>query len=498
MKFRNKTVAIFLLILFCGLLLSIVRTAPLQAQNSSGMWANPRLLSTTNAGEKSEAQLVADPHGFIHVLWKEHDASTNVDIIYYAAFDGEVWTQPIDIYITAPTLSIPSYSASLGPDGRLYLAWSEGTFGPAFISSAPALEAGSAASWSSRRRLDFSASWVELHVDSKGTPHLVYLDTSGREPGVYYSYAMEDGEVWAYPFWIDSDIPTDAGPHVLQFEMDDRDGLHVSWYYEATTGGQRRGLWIRYAHSLDGGQTWQRPVTIDVADDADDELRLPYPGLAVSGDTVLMVYAGNYNTNREFRYSRNRGVTWSETERVFGDLAGQALGDAMIVDALGRIHFFGQIRWPQGVYHAMLDPSQPELEWTEPQMSYLIAESDAIGRQGRYHAHSVRGGVLNGNELIVTFSDEANGPIYAMWRELGDVEPLEAVVEASPTPLPTATSTPLPEATAVPTPPPFANTPLTVPEEAPGVANSIWLGVIPTILLVAFVAGWQIYRRRNW
>lgn len=86
------------------------------------------------------------------------------------------------------------------------------------------------------------------------------------------------------------------------------------------------GDWIRYTHSFDGGLTWTTPFTVDRADDTEDELRQPYPGLAVAGDTVHMVYAGNSTTQREHRYSLDRGVTWSETKRVMGNLQGQALG----------------------------------------------------------------------------------------------------------------------------------------------------------------------------
>jgi len=219
--------------------------------------------------------------------------------------------------------------------------------------------------------------------------------------------------------------------------------------------------------------------------------------LAVTGDTVHVVYAGNSTTQREHRYSLDRGVTWSETKRVMGNLQGQALGDGFTTDSLGRLHFFGQIRWPQGVYHSVWDPANPDAGWSTPQIIYFISTNSDEGREGRYHAHSIRAATLNGNILVVTFTDEATGPLYVTWRKLDDVP------EITPLPLPTATptatplSTATPEGPLTPTPPPFAGTDLAVPQTPPNAGLGIWLGVIPTVLLVGIIFGFRLYRMRN-
>jgi hypothetical protein len=169
----------------------------------------------------------------------------------------------------------------------------------------------------------------------------------------------------------------------------------------------------------------------------------------------------------------------------------------MTTDSLGRLHFFGQIRWPQGVYHSIWDPSDPEAGWTTPQMAYVISSSPVEGREGRYHAHSVRAGTINGNILVVTFTDEATGPLYVIWRKLDDVPEIEPIPRPTATPTPEATATAAADVTPVPTSPPFAGTDLAVPEAAPNAGLGLWLGVLPTLLLLGGLFVFRYYRMRH-
>ncbi|WP_420643987.1 sialidase family protein [Candidatus Leptofilum sp.] len=492
----KKTTLILLILLTIGLIWATAVPST-QAQDESLLWTVPRLLSTPGIFETSETEIVSDPHGFIHIFWTETNPEDGITSLQYASFDGVAWSQPNDVYASAPDIDIISFAAALGQDGTLHLTWSEGNTGPIFYTKAPALEAYSARVWDRPTSFGFPAYRMKLVVDSKNVLHLMFINFYGQEPGVYYTRSADFGDTWLTTVWIDPDIPTYDTPNVLKFLIDDKDGLHASWYYAATDLSSPLGEWVRYVNSFDGGVTWSSPFSVDRADDSVDELRQPFPGLAVSGDTVHMVYAGNNDTQREHRYSLDRGVTWSETERVMGNLQGQALGDGFANDSLGRVHFFGQIRWPQGVYHTTWDPADPEAGWTTPQMAYVISRSPEEGREGRYHAHSVRAGTINGNILVVTFTDEATGPLYVIWRKLEDAPEIAPLAMPTATPTPEATATPATNVTPTPTPPPFAGTDLAVPEAPPNAGLGIWLGVLPTLLLIGGIFGFRMYRLRN-
>lgn len=468
-----------------------------QAQDESLLWSTPRLLSSPGITNTSATEMITDPHGFIHLFWTEANPEDEITTLQYATFDGIAWSEPNDLIATASGGTIVAFSPALASDGTLHLVWTELNLGPVYYTKAPAINARSASAWERPVTIDVPASQLKLRVDSNNVLHLMLVNFYSAEPGVYYTRSEDAGETWLTTRWLDPDIPTYARPSALNFQLDSQNGLHASWFYVAVGLDSTNGTWIRYIHSFDGGENWSVPFTIDQADESEDELRLPEPGLIVAGNTVHIIYAGNFDTQREYRYSLDRGVTWSETKRILGDLLGQAIGDGLTVDSLGRVHFFGQIRWPQGIYHAYLDPTQIEAGWSDPQISYLIAESDAAGRQGRYHAHRLRSSIINGNILVVTFSDEAVGPTYAMWRKLDDAPAIDPLPLPTPTATPEVTATPLPGAVPTPTPLPFAGTDLTTPETPTNVGLGVWWGVLPALLLVGGIFGFRFYKLRN-
>ncbi len=453
-----------------------------RAQTEDSRWQGPRLLSNPGVTEAGQGLMVADDYGFLHVFWTETDPVDSFHTLNYARFDGEIWSDPIDIRAKPADINIPWYAPAVDHNGRLHILWTETNTGPIFYSTAPVNDALSARNWSRPIPINVPAYQMKMQIDSKGNLHIVYLNFYGQEPGIYYIRSTDGGETWSTPLWIDPDIRLNYSPNTLQFVIDASDGLHASWYYVADLLESGRGEVIRYAHSLDGGDTWSSPFSIDVADEDPGELRQPYPGLAAVGNAIHVIYAGNEQTQREDRISYDQGVTWGETTRIFGELQGQALGDGNAVDAAGRLHFFGQIRWPQGVQHSAW---QPDLGWSDPEIIYLIARNSDEGRQGRYHAHSVRAAVRNGNQLVVTFTDEAIGPLYVMYRTLEDVPPLPLLPTPAPTALPIeATATPT---NPTPTPAIGAIPPGTVVTAAPNIGNGFWLGVIPPIILVVIV-----------
>ncbi len=456
-----------------------------QAQVLDNRWREPRLLSSPGVQFTSAVEMVTDPYGRLHLFWREEDPYDGVHTIQYAVFDGEVWSDAVDIFAAPPGLSIDSFTAAIDAEGTIHLIWNEGNEGPVYYSRAAATNALTARAWSERVRLETVPAFrVQLQVDAAGVLHLVYLSFFGSEPGVYYTRSEDGGESWRPSYWLDPDIPLRQAPTVMDFKMDEWGGLHVLWYYLNldTVGGL--GDWVRYTRSVDGGDTWDIPTTIDVADESPDELRLPYPSLAVVGETIHVIWAGTSGTRREHRFSSDRGQSWSETERVFGGLQGQALGDGLAADASGRLHFFGQIRWPQGLYHAAWEP---ETGWSAAEMIYLIAADAFEGRNGRYHVHNVRAAALNGNQLVVTFTDEAIGPLYAMMTTLADV----TAVPPQPTPpslLPAPSPTPEPlQATPTSTPKPFSGETAVPLANTIGFSDSLWLGVLPAVVLLLAV-----------
>lgn len=477
-------------------LLSLLWIASAQAQVQGG-WSEPYRLSS-DAGKASEGYLVADQYGYVHSFWTELLHEDGRTIIQYARFDGATWSASNQIFVAEN--EIENVSPVVDQQGTLHIVWVASLDGSAHYSHAPAYSALSAQSWSPPLRIDLRAKRLQFRIDSRGVFHILYINQA-EEPGVYYVRSEDQGATWSEPVWLDPDILPNHIPDSLNFELDDTGGLHVVWYY-GTFLNNADPDWIRYAHSLDGGNTWSLPFMIDQVDEEENHyLASASPRMIVQGQTVHIIWAAGNLPYRYHRFSRDAGQTWSPSRRIFGELQGQAF-DGLTLDGAGRVHFLGQIRYPMGIYHAYWDENQ----WSPPSLIYLIAQVDSeVGIGDRIHAHLLSPVVRAGNQLILTFGDgpaEPNRRLFAMYRTLDDVAPLASL----PTPVLTATPLPLSSPTPLLPTPLSTATPKVVPfditEEPSGFTLRPDLGLqlvlVPTLfLLVGIVVIRMVFARRR-
>lgn len=487
----SKHRIIVLLTLF---LLSILWGA--QAHAQGGGWSEPYRLSSED-GASSESYMVADQYGYVHAFWVETLFEGGRHVIRYSRFDGITWTKPNDIFVR--TSGIRNISPVVDQQGTLHVAWSEGLIGIVFYTHAPATDALSAQNWAKPLQINVPARPVYLRVDSKGIFHILYINQT-EEAGVYYIRSEDEGITWTSPLWVDPDIPAGFMPDSLTVQIDENDGLHAAWFYGSREVRSGDPDWVRYAHSLDGGQTWSAPVTIDKhREGSDHNLSNASPRMIVQGKNVHVIWAAGSLPYRYHRYSTDLGRTWSESVQVFGELHGQAF-DGLAVDGAGRVHFFGQIRYPLAIYHAYWDQN----EWSVPSIVYFIAEEGSEESMGnRVHAHDTVPVVRAGNQLVMTFGDspsDSNRRLFVMYETLDDIPPAETV---APPPIPTSL------AVSNPTPIP----PTSVPEQTatapslesveqpsapvPSPDRAIWLAIVPTLIILGATVVIQYLSRRK-
>jgi hypothetical protein len=347
---------------------------------------------------------------------------------------------------------------------------------------------------------------------------VVYSVFFQQPAGVYYTRSEDGGVNWSTPYQLDPDIPYGYGADWLQFALDSMEGLHVLWGYKDLLNGWETKA-IRYVHSLDEGNTWSLPISVEEPGEDVDVYDSAIPGMFVDGQTVYTIWAGirvigdrDPLPQRRFRYSLDAGETWSTSQWMLDGLVGQALGDGLAVDSSGRLHFATQIRYPVGIWHAAWDGKQ----WSTPSLIYLIARNAEEHRavqenHERIHAHSVRMVVRNGNQLVLTFTDSPTvspRPLYATQRTLDDAAPVVAL----PLPVNTPADTEAPSGAATPDVPAVQDP----PEAAPGVTESpplqgarevveapaapsegsvLLLSLVPVLLLVG---GTVVLRTRGW
>jgi hypothetical protein len=460
-------------------------------------WSNPYRLSSQDASA-GQPYILSDQYGLIHTFWIETSTEDERATIFYSNFNGTTWASPIDIYASQPGSPILYASIDVDDTGFLHLAWTEGENGPVYYTTAPAYNALSARYWQQPARLDLSSPLFELQIDGAGVFHLIYVQPASKGSGLYYKRSEDKGITWQNQRRLDPDTPSNFSANVIKFVVHEKDTLHATWtYIDLNIAVGAAGSWVRYAHSLDGGLSWAFPVSIDIADESPDELRMAFPAMTVSGDVVNIVWTGDSAVHREYSYSTDLGETWNTSRHIFGDLQGQARGDGLAVDSLGRTHFIGNIRWPTGLYYSVWDSTQ----WMSPVLVYLIRTNSEEDVGDRISAHDIRLAIRAGNQLVTVFGDapgEANRGLFTMNHTLADA-PLLTV-----DPLPTATPEPTPVPSATPQPIPVAQPTVasqlesqSVVLDTPTPGRSLALGVVPIMLLlgVFFFARLVVKRR---
>ena len=223
------------------------------AQSNSPRWSSPNQLSSDSA-QSSEGYMISDQYGYLHVFWRETELSARRSSIQYSRFDGEKWLPALDIYYSPPDAEINFIDPFVDSEDTIHVIWPMFNTGPILYSSAPVHDAYSARNWTKPIPIDVPAFSAKLLVDSKGIIHIFYSDYYGSIPGVYYIRSEDQGNNWTSALHLDPDKPDDLLPRYVSFELDDNDGLHILWNYIDPTNNMIQ--WIRYAHSLDGGDSW--------------------------------------------------------------------------------------------------------------------------------------------------------------------------------------------------------------------------------------------------
>jgi hypothetical protein len=396
-----KTLLLLVLFLFPSL-------EPAYAQEQYP-WSPPSQIPT-EGDALSRNTVISDQYGYLHLFWFESGVEDTRVRIMYSRYDGQLWTTPNDVFEALGLAMWGDLSAFIDHQGVLHLAWTD-TINMHY-SFVPVQDSISAWNWSRPTTINTSAQEIRIRGDNDGILHIVYA-SNVSDAGVSYIRSEDEGMTWSSPERLDPDKPSHYAPKSLNLEMDEQEGLHALWYYYDIR--EDREDWIRYAHSLDGGITWSSPLTIDEAKENTGKLTMSGPIMIVSGNQIHIVW-GAKPTNlihRLHKYSDDRGLTWSQPVFIFGDLHGQAW-DGMAVDGAGRVHFLGQIRYPQSIYHSYWDQDR----WVRPELVYLIAinSNDPIGN--RIHAHFLRPVFRLGNQLVVAFTPNTRESLFVIERTL--------------------------------------------------------------------------------
>jgi len=507
-----KAVPLIILICLAVTWLSLVPTSS-QAQGPDPMWHKITDLTAQVQSTSFLPKIAADSAGNLHVVWQgytnpEQDTSPfAANAIFYTRWNGESWSQPIDILFDERNASSPViYIDNLW---RIHVYWdsSKGIK----HSWAWFDEAQAASKWHTKSVVPHQRTFA-LATEGDGTVHMVYVDWEGSVR-LKYITSHDEGMNWgsAETVAIVGD-PAEVAINTVSMAVDLEGRVHAAWSVSTRARGwSPESLW--YAHSLNVGKGgWSEPLLID--NDPNAPLR---PGVFVATEPLLAVAPDNtlhlfwhrgvyYKDGRFHVESSDGGDTWSEKRPSFPGYRGSTGNDSVVFDSTGMLHLLMSAAPADGssrVYYSAFKNGQ----WSPLEYIDFGEHPSAV--------------ITYGNRLNFVFRRRGGSGISYTWRQI-DAPYLEPMEQSPPrvhmaTPTLTATvlshavigtkvtSTGVPESTITPGPTAThlresKDTPHLALDDRPVSSNSpifpLAAGAVSSVVIVAIAVAWQWRRNR--
>lgn len=464
---------------------------PVARGQGAGPWTEAIRLSQPETAVTSNPAITADMAGNVHVMWGQVTLApplqTGADTLFYRRWDGQQWSDPIDV-LTSPDNGATEFpELATTPDGMLHAAWSTGgASGKLWYSRAPACCADRAPAWSAPEQLDggIHGGAIAMISDAQGRLHVAFAEFDTAN--IVYRRSDDSGLTWSVRVTIpDGTLGDDEYATYVRLAVDGRGRVHAVWSVQPWPG--RR---VMYARSDDGGDTWNAPQVIDEYDPA----RYASAGYgplwidveAHGDDEVHLIWDGAPTVERNHIRSADGGQTWSGPLIVFPELSnvGRAGWNDMAFDGGGALHAvaLGQ------PWHA---------QWRDGAWS----SSKPLSEAG--YAENMRLTVNLGNELHVVWNRVVPDQERSVWYVRGQVSAPHALVQALPTPLPTPElSHPPSVSPAIMLSPTPTRSPVTWPADSPrgsasDATRSLIASLLPAVALVIVVVSRQLWKRRH-
>jgi len=255
--------------------------------------------------------------GRIIAAWTEYEGNLRTS---FSANDGQTFSRPLHIAGREGDLPARGPALAAGRDGRVHLAWTVGEDRSANIRYAQSPDGG--ASFSDPQIVapgEGHADAPKLAVDSAGTVHLVYGESSTGPNGRYhlrYAKMLKGEQSFEAPREIVS--PGAAGADSVHFPMlriDGHDRLYLAWERFPNRRGRPQG--IGFTYSTDLGDTFAAPQLVPTSDDSalgfsGSQQGLLASKLAVNEAGAFAVSNSTYHDGRESRVRVYRGKLLQE------------------------------------------------------------------------------------------------------------------------------------------------------------------------------------------
>ena len=329
-----RAFGLFRLIVFTGcvlLFVVIILGIPSDVGNAQTVgWSTPIRISE-GEGFAYSPFVVSDTYGNLHIAWSENVADPanydlTLDTIFYASYSQGGWSKPLDIFVAPIDGQARINRLRIDASNRLHLLY---VTRPSIVyANVQVDQAENVRAWNTYEIAE-NAYIADLFVTPDETVHIVYV--SDRQ-GIYYIQSADGGVTWSTArtvYFMPSDSFSSGS---VRLEIGNQGTMHVAW---SVSSGEARWMpvWISYARSTDGGNTWNSTLTVEEGDN--------YPNMIIDGEGnvhLLWDNLANTMTGRGHTLSMNDGVTWDKVHRIFPGLRGNTLWPVMGLDSAGTLY----------------------------------------------------------------------------------------------------------------------------------------------------------------
>jgi hypothetical protein len=306
-------------------------------------WEIPVVIPSPQGSNSWFPDLAVDSMGKVHIVWCETLSGEDGDqeSIYYSMWNGSQWSQYIDI--ASPTTEIRRNSLTIDHNDILHLSYIDSRPNKPYrlgYSSVKTSEAFSAGKWTPITYLnERGLSYFNKLLSYQDTLHLFYEDTGNEgEADMYYRHSLDGGDTWDVPISL---LPTAKGSSRPNATVNSEGDLYLAWDegWDRLTGNGTPEYGL-FTVSRDMGETWKEPVEIRYPNSANMQLTVQtngQEGIMLVWRTVSSTYPGVY-----YMWSKDDGETWSQPGTLSSFMARPVINyfDSfdMATDSAGHIH----------------------------------------------------------------------------------------------------------------------------------------------------------------
>jgi len=338
--------------------------------------------------------MVTDDEGWLHVFWateaKDGDEFSDRKL-FYARWDGETWSAPVDIIISSSG-KISPIRAVASEDQRLILIWADNNSGEIFISIADRLEALNSREWS--QPASIPSPWPistspDIAVAKDKTMYLAYAIPINEFRGIYLTSSADGGVTWSSPALVYDGAAQDwLGIEEPRIAVNNSDHIYLMFSRKLLPLDKDNKM-LYFTRSEDGGKNWDLPVAVS-------SNPVEWGGIIVVDDEVNRIWLEKEGAISYYHHdvSLDMGKSWSKSNAI-QEVVGETYPTDFAIDASGNVHLV-QMR-SEGARKGVLQ------HWVLQDSRWYVVEKYELGVDPLLDVRNILLAVLPNNVLAAIF-----------------------------------------------------------------------------------------------